>query len=385
MELEIFGIQLNIWGLHCAIGALCAFAAMGVICASKGMKAGSAPVLGLTSLVLGIVCSRMFYCLVGTLTKTRMPLSSWLQGEEGGWSLAGMIGGGMLAAWISAKIIGEKPKRMLDAVSVAMPLMIAAERMGEESLQPFFNSTTDVFNLSRQIASEGFLTIVNNGKTYLATYRIDAALAMVLFLVLVFSLLNKRSRDGDLWIRFMLLCGAGGVLAESLRYDDFLVYSFVRIQQVLFAILLLAGVIAAGRKGKTGTKRLYTTAIITMVLTVAECIGLEFILDRTGGVRHEVLYGVMTAALAIPVIHGWILQRLKNRMNEDPRLDRKAKSGVLTAALILSAAELTALIAEICSIHAMDKFMVLAVASAAAVMILHSVVLYMESRKTDKE
>ena len=385
MELEIFGIQLNIWGLHCAIGALCAFMAMGVICSSKGMKAGSAPVLGLASLVLGIVCSRVLYCLIVTLTKTRMPLSSWLKVEEGGWSLAGLIGGGMLAAWISAKIIGEKPKRMLDAVSVALPLMIAAERMGEESLQPFFNSTTDVFNLSRQIASEGFLTIVNNGKTYLATYRIDAALAMILFLVLVFSLLNKRSRDGDLWIRFMLLCGAGGVLAESLRYDDFLVYSFVRIQQVLFAILLLFGLIAAGRKGKTGTKRLYTAAIVTMVLTVAECIGLEFILDRTGGVRHEVLYGVMTAALAIPVIHGWILQRLRNRMNEDPRLDRKAKMGALIAGLILSAAELAALIIEVLRIHAMDKFMVLAAASAAAVMILHGVTVYLESRTTDKE
>lgn len=369
MTFELFGIQLNIWGLYCAIGALCAFAAMCVICAWKEMKKGSAPVLGLASLILGILCSRVLYCTVESLTKVQMPFSAWLEITEGGWSLFGMIGGVMLAAWISAKIMKEKPGRMLDAASAALPLMIAAERMGEESLQAFFNETSDVFNLSREVFSEGFLTIANGGKTYIATYRIDAIFAMVLFLALAFSLLNRKRRDGDLWILFLLLCGAGGVLAESLRKDQFMEYSFVRFQQVLAAVMLFAGVAAAGRRGKPGTGSRYIGALITMILTVAECIGLEFIIDRSNAV-HATIYSVMAGTLAIPVIHGVVLLGAGKEENE---LIREKKLAVMTAAaLSLSAAETLTLVLEMGRIHYSDKYMLLAVAPAAAILILQA-------------
>ena len=45
MKVEVFGLQLNMWGLYCAIGALCGFAAIAVVCYSRGMKKGSAPLL----------------------------------------------------------------------------------------------------------------------------------------------------------------------------------------------------------------------------------------------------------------------------------------------------------------------------------------------------
>ena len=371
MTLELFGIELNLWGIYCAIGALCAFAAGSVMCMYSGMKKGSAPVLGFTSLILGIVFSRLLYCLFTALT-TGMPFTSWLQITEGGWSLFGMIGGVILAAWISAKMIGERPKKMLDAVSVALPLMIAAERIGEESLQSLFDETSDVFNLSRKVTSEGFLTIVNDGKTYLATYRIDAFLAMLLFLVLAFSLLRKKRRDGDLWILFMLLCGAGGVLAESLRKDQFMEYSFVRIQQVLSAVMLAAGVAAAGFRSRKRTRAPYIAALVTMVLTIAEFIGLEFIIDRSEAI-HSTMYSVMIGTLAIPVIQGITLLEISREGNETVYEARRAAANA--ASLAISATELIALLLEMGRVHYSDKFMLLATLSAAAILVIQCVMI----------
>lgn len=379
MKLEILGTQLNTWGLYCAIGALCAAAAMSVVCINRKMKPASIPVLGLLSLVFGIVCSRAVYCLFMTMTTIRMPFSSWLRVTDGGWSLFGMIGGVMLAAWISARITGEKPKQMLDAVSVALPLMIAAERLGEGMLQPMFEETKDLFNLSRPIAEKGFLTITNQNKIYLATFRIDAILVLALFLVLVFSLMDRKILDGDLWIRFMILCGAGGIAAESLRFDDFLVYSFVRIQQVMAALMLIAGVILSGRRSGKGDRRLYITALSSAALAVAGCIGLEFALDRVN-VSHSVLYIVMITALLIPVIEGMILMR--RSAAEDGGYGRSG--GVLTAAIItgmvLSAAEFIVMRAEMGWIHRNDKYLLIVLLSAAGAFAVHGVMLFLNIR-----
>ena len=370
MALELFGIQMNIWGVYCAIGALCGFAAMSVMCVYRGMKKGSAPVLGAVSLVTGIVFSRLVYCLFTALTEG-MPFSSWVQITEGGWSLFGMIGGVMLGAWISAKIVGEKPVKMLDAISVALPLIIAAERIGEGTLQPLFNETKDIFNLSREVSSEGFLTVLNDGKIYLATFRIDAVMAIVLFLILAFSLLGKKRRDGDLWILFMLLCGAGGVLAESLRKDQFMEYSFVRIQQVLSAMMLAAGTAAAGFRSRGTAKKSYIAALAAMVLTIAEFIGLEFIIDRSDAV-HSTMYGIMIGCLSIPVILGVSLMYSVRETDEAAGNRLKTASA---AALAVSAAEMVSMLLEMGRVHYSDKFMVLAVLSAAAIMICNGMMI----------
>ena len=84
MKLEFLGMQLNIWGLYCTIGALCAVAAMSVVCISRKMKPLSAPVLGLASLLMGMICSRVVYCLFTTLTEVRMPISAWIRVTDGG-------------------------------------------------------------------------------------------------------------------------------------------------------------------------------------------------------------------------------------------------------------------------------------------------------------
>ena len=370
--MEVLGNRIHIetdiyiWGIYCAVGALCALTAIGIYSASRKMKQGSAPLLGLMSLLLGILCSRVLFCLFTTLTKTRMSFSAWLQAGDGGWTMFGLIGGVMLAGWLSGKILRENTMRMLDAVSVALPLFMAAERLGEAHLDELFNYNQF---LSEGKLSKGLMTVADGQGNYMiAAYRVDAILILILFLILAFSTLSTKRRDGDLWIRFMTLCGAGGVLGESLRTDDFLMYSFVYVQQVLATLLLLGGIIAAGKQAKAPGKKLFVISVITLVLTVAECVGIEFSMDRILKDRW-LPTGIMTAALCIPVMQVMFLQRLAGKDAVTRDAERETAKAVWIA-LVVSATETVFIASEILRVGISKSFPFLFIVLAGAVLIL---------------
>ena len=112
-------------------------------------------------------------------------------------------------------------------------------------------------------------------------------------------------------ILFLLLCGACGILLESLRYDHFLEFSFVRFEQVMAAILLVWGVVSAAKRNTSG-KGIRICAYISLPVVIGSLIAIEFALDRSG-ISHYVLYAVMAALLAIPVILGILLLRKREK------------------------------------------------------------------------
>jgi prolipoprotein diacylglyceryltransferase len=302
---EIFGIQVYTFGLYCAIGALCAVAAIGILCRAEKLKKGTDALLSLLCLLCGTICSRIVFCLLNDVAFGGVPFHAWFHLSIGGFSLFGMIFGVFLGAWICSKTVGERADSLLDIVSVGLPLMIAAERFGER--------VTEGFNISRQLTAGSFpdgtflsvRDLYYENVSFLATYLLCAICAVILFLILVFFLTRERA-DGDLWILFMMLCGAGGVILESLRYDHFLEYSFVCFQQIFAAILLVWGVILAGIRNRGSHPGIFRAAIISLPLSIALCGGIEFALDRMS-ISHYVLYIIMLAALAVPVTLGILL------------------------------------------------------------------------------
>ena len=104
---------------------------------------------------------------------------------------------------------------------------------------------------------------------------------------------------------------AGGILLESLRYDGFLEFSFVRFQQVLAAVMLVWGLVLAARRSGQHGKGFAAGVTAALVLAVGICIGIEFALDRTS-LSHILLYMIMAAAVAVPAVFGFILLRRNN-------------------------------------------------------------------------
>jgi len=64
VRISLFGTEMYPYGLCCAIGAACALAAAGVVCRVRKTKPGTASLACLLCLALGIVCSRLAFCLL---------------------------------------------------------------------------------------------------------------------------------------------------------------------------------------------------------------------------------------------------------------------------------------------------------------------------------
>lgn len=298
------GVQLYSWGLYCAIGAFSAAAGILVLCCASGTKKGTGILLAFLSVVFGIAASRLLYCLLSLPGGMEIPFAGWFDLTSGGYSMFGMIFGVFLAAACCAKITGEKPRLLLDIVSCSIPLFISAERIGERVIEGF-NVSRPVMN---RFPAGTFLGLEDPvyGTSVLATWLVGAILSMILFLVLALMLLRKERRDGDQLIVFLLLCGAGGVILESLRYDYHMEYSFVYFQQILAALMLVSGVILAGKRGRGQRKPLFRAALISLPAAIGVCGFVEYALDRMD-INQYILYGMMTAALAVPVLFGILL------------------------------------------------------------------------------
>lgn len=295
--ITVLGVQFYTYGLFCAVGALAYLLSLLVLCRYFNVRKGFIPLLAFLSILFGVLGSRLFFCL---LNHPGIPFPYWVNITTGGFSLFGLIAGVFAAAALCAMITGENKRTLLDIVSCSIPLMITAERLGERLFEGF--------NVSRPLIDSKFpagtfLSVNYDGTYYLDTRLFSAILAVILFLSLVCFVFSGRGKPGDLWNLFLILCGAGGIVLESLRYDFHLEYSFVYLQQIISAILLVWGIYLSGVKCDKRGRKIRNTAMIILIPVIGICGGIEFALDRLS-ISHILLYAIMASALAIPVIIG---------------------------------------------------------------------------------
>jgi len=295
---SIFGLEVYTFGLFAAAGAILAAVAICLFCRKKGLKAGTGLFTVLLSLLLGAVCSRVAFCLLNQELGYMMPLFSWTWITGGGWSMMGLVGGVLLAGFLSARILREETGTVMDACCLGLPLFMCLERIGEHCIP--------AFDLSRGLETEwlarSFLAVGDEYDAWLTTWKLAAAYSLVLFGILLWRA-RKPERPGNLCVRFLILFGAGSIILESLRYDFFLSLSFVGLQHVAALIILCAGVIAAVIRAKDAPVSLKRAALIALPLAGGIALALEFALDRTT-MNKFLIYAIMIIAVFTPAVLG---------------------------------------------------------------------------------
>ncbi len=295
--IEVLGVRVYAFGMSVALGALCGLIALALLGRASRLKPGAVELTGLLSILLGLCCSRLVFCLLNQELGHMMPFETWFQISGGGWSLFGLLTGVFLGGFLAARIVGEKTGRVLDLLSLSVLPVIIAERISENRIEDF--------DISRPLDStflNGTFLVVGEDEPCLATYYVAAAFALALFVFLLCRLRTERA-PGDLALVFLLCFGAGSVVTESLRYDRFLSVSFVGLQQILAAVMLGLGVVLAVRRNRRKTPRLAIAALISLPLMVGIVLGLEFALDRTTW-NKLLLYAAMIATVATPAVLG---------------------------------------------------------------------------------
>lgn len=303
-KISLAGLEIYRFGFFAMLGMLAAAAVTGFLCWAKRTRKGTGPLLLLTSLVLGGLFSRIGFCLMDLEELgTFFPLKYWIRFTGGGWSMMGLVGGVMLAGWVTAKITRQKAGLILDISACALPAFMALERAGEGGVPDFDFSR----RLSGTFLNGSFLTFSDYDGSYLATWKLTAIVAAVLVLVLIWDLTRSR-KDGDTCILFLLLFGGCSVLLESLRYDQFLtVHSFVGLQHVLAAVILAIGLLILYFRADRRQKKLGLAGVISVFAAAAIAVGLEFALDRTT-FNKLLIYIAYLAVMAVPVTLGILLR-----------------------------------------------------------------------------
>lgn len=301
-KITLAGVTVYAYGLFLCLGAICALLALGAAARKRKCAPGTAPLMGALALPLGFLCARALFCLLDGALGTAFPLRAYFLVTGGGYSMLGALAGAGLGALLAAKITRQGPLRLLDCLAAALPLFIFWARLGERFIPDFGVSRPLVGTLFQNT----FLCVTGDYDSYLATYYLEAAAAVILFAVMALDLRASR-RAGNTLLLFLLLFGASQTLLESLRFDQHMRIGFVGLQQVLSMALLGGALIALSRRA--GRRRgLFWAAVCAIPLTVAVGIALEFMIDRTNISRY-LLYLVYVLALAVPVGLGLRLRR----------------------------------------------------------------------------
>ena len=212
--------------------------------------------------------------------------------------MCGSVLGAMLAAVLAARLTGERPARLLDALAPAALLMIVLARAAEVFSDFGWGQVIDDPALCFfPVAAQDMY-----GQWHGAVFMLESVLALA---VLAAVLLRKWRVPGGRFA-FALVCWSmAQIFCESLRAET-LRWGFVSVQQVQCAVFALA-VLAIGsvKAGLRGRRLVLPWSVY--LLGVALVVGLEYALDKLPMPRllDYALMAIVLAAMGWAAIRPW--------------------------------------------------------------------------------
>lgn len=292
----LLGQPVTGFGLGMAGAMLLMLAVMGGWCHARKQDDGVFIRFAALAVPLTLLCSRVLFVLADctyyltTLSNPVLALRFW----DGGYSLTGAVLGFMLAAWLSEMIMRLPGKPLLDGAALALPLGILVERLCEPG--------TDM-GLGKAIATPAFMFLgvedPLTGEWVHPVFYYEAAVAGILFVVLLICAVRGKKTAGSLLGIFTVLFAATQIFFECMRNDNHMVVHFVPVQQVAELLMLLT-VLGCWTKrlAKKGTKK---SQIMLIWLVVIACVVLtvfmEFRIDR--GSMKLLYYSVIALCMAV--------------------------------------------------------------------------------------
>ncbi len=238
------GLTVHAYGLCLALGAFLLLILMGLLGYGYRLPPGTVRVFGAVGIPLGLLCSRLVFCLLNLSLFTETYENPWLMLRffDGGLSMTGFLLGLLLAAFLAARLMKARFGKLVDALAAPLALFMALARFGERYTSLGVGKVVEEGVLTKA-APWLFLTETMGIATEyrMAVSLYEALAALVIFLLILAMTLhlrkNKDVRDGDVALIFFSLYGASQLVLESLRDDGHLMITFLRVAQVAAALM----------------------------------------------------------------------------------------------------------------------------------------------------
>ena len=263
------------------------------------------------ALVLSIVCARFFhwYCRADSYVSFQSAMTDY---SSGGYALMGVFLGCFLAALLSRMLFLQRDlPEMLDCMAIAGCAGIAVGRLAS-----LFNASDrgNVVSFENLPFAYPVTNAVSGAVEYrLATFLIQAMVALVLFLVLgsfyIRGNRQKKLRSGDTALIFVLIYGASQVVLDSTRYDSLFFRSngFVSVVQVLGALGLGLAIFAFSKRMVKAVGFRWWQILLWMLIGAGIGCGgfMEYYVQRRGNeavFAYSVMSGCLGAVIALTLM-----------------------------------------------------------------------------------
>ena len=260
----------------CAVSA--AFALFIAVALRRGARAAAAAAVSFPlCAALGFVAAKLTYVLLME-TGNILEWGEWdalFSLRPDTFCFTGGGAGVWLGLLLSARIAGCRPAgKLTDLFTVPGALLVAGLRMAEAEL--------DSLGAGRFIEAAAappfpFAVVNQYGEAHVAVFFWEAAWALAVALL---SLTDRDSRPGARFDAAVFRLCAGQILLEGMR-SRALSWGFVRVEQVLCAVILLILMLAACARNtkKQGAARFLPA--LYLLVCFAAIVGIEFLRQRS--------------------------------------------------------------------------------------------------------
>ena len=259
--------------------------------------------LVLAAIPAALVGARLAYCLSRfSFYFVEMGPLSVLRVWEGGCMLYGAALGALLAAAFVAKRRGASVPATLDELAAPGMLAVMICRLGEWGTGEGVGAWIENEALMRF----PFAVMNEYEEWQLAVFLFEAIAALVILL----ALLRMKRASGEKILSALLWYACCQVMLESMRMDSCLKIGFVRISQVISALVILG--VTCLRAHRAGGRQLALRRGLPVAACVAAVGGIEWALDKTP-VSNILLYAAMLALCAFLAFNG----RAEDKMRKE--------------------------------------------------------------------
>lgn len=275
------------YGLAVSLSALVCLLFAGRQMRAKALKPQTLSIFAVWCLPLSFLCARLVYCLICYDGFARSGVGYFFDFTAGGYTLWGAILGGCIAAALTARQTRQSCARIADACAAPTALLIALGRLAEglvgQGYGWYVEDWFDPMNGMSLFHPQEFGALLRfpfavedmYGEWCWAIFVLEALFALIICMLLV---RDHPARPGATALYGLLLLSASQILCESLRQDAVLRFGFVRINQLICAVVI-AALLIAGCLRVRNVRQILIAACGT-IACIAVVIIMEFALEK---------------------------------------------------------------------------------------------------------
>ncbi len=307
--MEGAGVSVYAYGLVIACAAAAALLLM--LITGKKLQKGTVSWFALLAVPLAFLGSRIGYCIVNIDWVKEQGFGFVFQLTRGGYMFYGALLGVLAAGLLTGKVTKQKTGEILDAAAAPACLLLAAGRLAEaivhmgygHNIEEWFDPWMEKSMIAWEDPSLLYRFPLGAQDYYgdwnFAIFLPETLTALVLLVIL---LRMKPGKAGGKAVLMMTGYAASQIIWESMRADEVLRWGFVRVNQVLSAVLLLALLILCFRQVPEAERKTsgLTAGLLLLAGGALVVMAMEFALEQKIGflmwMRMDVCYAVMACA-----------------------------------------------------------------------------------------